>query len=119
MNYDGANGVGSIAMKGLLAVINAKENDLMNLELFNGNVEKAELLNYNCGADFVKVQQKNPENIPLESTKRSVSVDGDADRIIYFYTDSSKQFRLLDGDRIATLSKSFLLWFWSFFKAKF
>ena len=111
MNYDGANGVGSIAMKGLLAVINAEENDLMNLELFNGNVEKAELLNYNCGADFVKVQQKNPENIPLDSTKRSVSVDGDADRIIYFYTDSSKQFRLLDGDRIATLSKSFLLWF--------
>jgi phosphoacetylglucosamine mutase len=32
-----------------------------------------------------------------------VSVDGDADRIIYSFIDENNTFYLLDGDRIATL----------------
>lgn len=32
-----------------------------------------------------------------------VSVDGDADRIIYSFIDENHKFYLLDGDRIATL----------------
>ena len=39
---------------------------------------------------------------------RCVSVDGDADRIVYFYADDELNFHLLDGDRIATLVASFL-----------
>lgn len=35
--------------------------------------------------------------------QRCVSIDGDADRIVYYYVDDTKQFHLLDGDRIATL----------------
>ena len=40
----------------------------------------------------------------MEAGVRCVSVDGDADRIVYFFkeTDSGK-FVLLDGDKIATL----------------
>jgi phosphoacetylglucosamine mutase len=42
---------------------------------------------------------------PLE---RHASLDGDADRIVYYYADKSGTFHLLDGDRIATLAASFL-----------
>ena len=36
---------------------------------------------------------------------RCASIDGDADRLVYFYTDKTDGFVLLDGDKIATLSK--------------
>lgn len=53
----------------------------------------------------MKVQQKAPEGIPHVPNARCVSVDGDADRIVYYFTDENGTFHLLDGDRIATLSK--------------
>ena len=34
---------------------------------------------------------------------RHVSVDGDADRVVYYFVAADGKFRLLDGDRIATL----------------
>lgn len=40
--------------------------------------------------------------------ERVCSFDGDADRIVYFYTDSEGNFHLLDGDKIATLISTFL-----------
>jgi phosphoacetylglucosamine mutase len=42
----------------------------------------------------------NPETDRL---KKFASVDGDADRLIYYYLDSNGTFRMLDGDKIATL----------------
>lgn len=39
---------------------------------------------------------------------RCASLDGDADRIVYYFTDSDNTFRLLDGDRIATLAALFI-----------
>lgn len=61
-------------------------------------------LNLQCGADFVKIRQAVPHGMPtIEPYTRCVSIDGDADRIIYFFTDEKNQFFLLDGDRIATL----------------
>lgn len=35
-------------------------------------------------------------------------MDGDADRLIYYFIDEGNVFRLLDGDRIATLAASFI-----------
>jgi phosphoacetylglucosamine mutase len=35
-------------------------------------------------------------------------LDGDADRLVYYFSDESNVFRLLDGDRIATLAASFI-----------
>lgn len=58
-----------------------------------------------CGADHVKTTQTPPEGVPLNPFKKCVSVDGDADRIVYYYTDDSGKLFLLDGDRIATLGK--------------
>ena len=72
-------------------------------------MENGQLLNLNCGADFVKVGQKSPESVPSSPMKRCVSFDGDADRVIYFYTDNHETFHLLDGDKIATLSMNLLI----------
>lgn len=44
-----------------------------------------------------------PLNFPCETNARCVSVDGDADRVVYFYVDENQKFHLMDGDRIATL----------------
>jgi phosphoacetylglucosamine mutase len=62
-----------------------------------------------CGADYVKVQQCAPHGVPQIMNARCVSVDGDADRIVYYYIDKCDKFHLLDGDRIATLSELLLL----------
>jgi phosphoacetylglucosamine mutase len=39
---------------------------------------------------------------------RCASLDGDADRLVYYFTDADGTFRLLDGDKIATLAASFI-----------
>ena len=40
--------------------------------------------------------------------KRSVSVDGDADRVVFYYINQDGLFHLLDGDRIATLIAGYI-----------
>lgn len=104
LDFDGANGVGATSMQGFLGLLNANEQ-VLQVNIFNGNVDNGQALNAGCGADFVKVQQKSPENFQSQNLRRCVSFDGDADRVIYFFTDDSGTFRLLDGDKIATLSK--------------
>lgn len=49
------------------------------------------------------MQQAPPLNTPSEPNVRCVSIDGDADRVVYFYVDETDEFHLMDGDRIATL----------------
>ncbi|KAG7176260.1 Phosphoacetylglucosamine mutase-like [Homarus americanus] len=99
--YDGANGVGALAMSEFLN--NMKKS--LNVTIFN----KGEgVLNHLCGADYVKVQQKWPEGVPKTQNVRCVSVDGDADRVIYSYLDSDGKFYMLDGDKIATLVAGYL-----------
>lgn len=39
---------------------------------------------------------------------KCVSVDGDADRVVYYYLDQDDKFHLLDGDKIATLIAGYL-----------
>lgn len=43
-----------------------------------------------------------------EVNARCASIDGDADRIVYFYVDEIKKFHILDGDRIATLVAGYI-----------
>nr|XP_045615442.1 phosphoacetylglucosamine mutase-like isoform X2 [Procambarus clarkii] len=99
--FDGANGVGAMAMAEFLKYM---ENSL-SVTIFN----KGEgVLNHMCGADFVKVQQKWPEGVPKTQNVRCVSVDGDADRVIYSFLDSEGKFHMLDGDKIATLVAGYM-----------
>jgi len=46
--------------------------------------------------------------MPLDIGTRAASLDGDADRLVYFYLDSRGTFKLLDGDKIATLVAGYL-----------
>jgi phosphoacetylglucosamine mutase len=99
--------VGAIAAKGFMKVLEVVGPQALKINIYSDNIGNDQLLNLNCGADFVKVQQKSPESLPPSLLRRCVSFDGDADRVVYYYTDGDKIFHLLDGDRIATLSKFF------------
>lgn len=101
VRLDGSNGVGAIAIKDLRPHL----NKLLNIELYNDGAGK---LNHLCGADYVKVQQRPSEGIPLDTGVRCVALDGDADRVIYFYICKTGYFRMLDGDKIAALVVGYL-----------
>ena len=49
-----------------------------------------------------------PQGYDGKAFDRWASFDGDADRIVYYFNEEGKVFRLLDGDRIATLAASFI-----------
>ncbi|CAG0889483.1 unnamed protein product, partial [Darwinula stevensoni] len=98
---DCANGVGALKMKELAPKISS----FLTIEIRNAGEGR---LNHSCGADFVKVQHRAPVGISAEHTGRCVSIDGDADRVVYFYHDNDGKFHLLDGDKIATLIAAYL-----------
>ena len=56
----------------------------------------------------MKTNQRAPPASTISQLERCASLDGDADRIVYYFVDSDSKFCLLDGDRIATLAASFL-----------
>lgn len=56
----------------------------------------------------LQVQQKWPGGVPERSGIRCVSVDGDADRVMYSFIDASGKYYMLDGDKIATLVAGYL-----------
>lgn len=102
--FDGANGVGASAIIELAKYLNGT----LNVEVVNAGDG---VINKNCGADFVKVNQKIPIGVPSDMAPytRCVAVDGDADRVVYFFVDENKCFQLLDGDRIATLIAGYFI----------
>uniref|UniRef100_A0A8C9TQ44 Phosphoacetylglucosamine mutase n=1 Tax=Scleropages formosus TaxID=113540 RepID=A0A8C9TQ44_SCLFO len=99
---DGANGVGALRLRDMERFL---QNQLQ-ISLFNDCREGK--LNFQCGADYVKVQQKPPQGVEMSVGERCCSFDGDADRIVYYYKDSDGCFHLQDGDKIATLIGTFL-----------
>ena len=56
----------------------------------------------------MKTKQRAPPTSKAGNSERCCSLDGDADRIIYYFNDPEHGFRLLDGDKIATLAASFI-----------
>lgn len=56
----------------------------------------------------MKTKQRAPPSSKSGPNERCCSLDGDADRLIYYFNDPEHGFRLLDGDRIATLAASFI-----------
>ncbi|XP_023248512.1 phosphoacetylglucosamine mutase isoform X2 [Copidosoma floridanum] len=101
LQLDAANGVGSMAIK----EFKTRLSGVLDIEIFNSGDGE---LNLNCGADYVKIQQVPPLNVPLQPYVRCVSIDGDADRVVYYFTDDQNKFHLLDGDRIAILMAAYL-----------
>lgn len=100
--FDGANGVGSLKQ----LAFNKKLDGYLQCKVFNSNGK----INHQCGADFVKSNHLPPIGLPdAPPNTRCVSVDGDADRVVYFFIDENGKFHLLDGDRIATLIADYLM----------
>uniref|UniRef100_A0A1B6KB84 Phosphoacetylglucosamine mutase n=1 Tax=Graphocephala atropunctata TaxID=36148 RepID=A0A1B6KB84_9HEMI len=104
LEFDGANGVGALKMSELLRYL----GDCLQVNIHNADIATRGKLNYQCGADHVKSKQVPPSGVPLRPHARCASVDGDADRLVYYFLDDNNAFHLLDGDRIATLVAGYL-----------
>lgn len=107
VTVDCAHGVGAPKLRELITHLPA---GLLDLRLVNDRIESPDLLNDRAGADFVKTQQRGPQDF-VDAAKpydRWCSLDGDADRLVYYFNADGAQFRLLDGDRIATLAAAFI-----------
>lgn len=107
---DCANGVGYETLK------NLNQNELFKtyfpVKLINIGDG---ILNHLCGADYVKSQQLPPSEAN-EVEKRYASLDGDADRVVYFYLEKGNnsdqgdklKLNLIDGDKIMALYAIYL-----------
>lgn len=109
---DCANGVGAPKLQSFIKTLGSDAG--LDIQVTHSDTTSLGALNNKCGADFVKTQQKAPPTVSLPAAggstedPRFCSFDGDADRLIYYYADRTGQFKLLDGDKIATLAASFL-----------
>ena len=56
----------------------------------------------------MKLYQKAPEGLPLLDYPKYCSIDGDADRLVYFFLDENRRFHMLDGDRFSVLFAFFI-----------
>lgn len=104
---DCANGVGGPKLNELLKLHDASKTGL-EVKVCNDDVLRPEVLNLDCGADFVKTRQRAPPSPKQTPGDRWCSLDGDADRLIYYWIDPESGFFMFDGDRIATLAASFI-----------
>lgn len=91
---DCSDGVGGAHTK----VLAEHLSDIFQISYINAD---GETLNENTGAEFVHKVRKFPKNYDLKETK-SASLDGDADRVVYFM-DHNNEFVCLDGDRLIVL----------------
>ena len=105
LTVDCANGVGAPKLKELVKFL---PPDKLRIHITHDAIENPALLNSKAGADWVKTQQRVPASFTGSPGDRWCSFDGDADRIVYYFTEPGDRFRLLDGDRIATLSAQFI-----------
>lgn len=105
ITIDSANGVGAPKVETLFSKYLSHQIDYT---LVNNAYDEPEKLNHECGADYVKTNQRLPSGVSAVSGKLYGSFDGDADRLVHYYQDSAGTFRLLDGDKIATLLALFL-----------
>ena len=104
---DCANGVGALAAEKLVPYLGSS----LSIQLQNTATDTLGTLNNSCGADFVKTSQKLPPSLSgvLQPGQRACSLDGDADRLIYYYLDQRGIFHMLDGDKIASLVAAFIV----------
>lgn len=114
LHVDCANGVGAIAVEALKPILEEGGLQLLARNRWNSATGKGDgPLNDSCGADYVKLRIARPKiydgSAPAVG-ERWASLDGDADRVIYFFLQSVKgeeRFVMLDGDRMATLFAKF------------
>lgn len=99
LHVDCANGVGALKLKTMAPLLKSAG---MNLIFYNAGDG---ILNHLCGSDYVQKERLLPSNMQaLTSDDSACAIDGDADRIVFFYRrQTGKEVALLDGDKIAAL----------------
>lgn len=107
LTVDCANGVGGPKFSEMLKFI-PKDVTGFHVKVVNDDVLRPEVLNLDCGADYVKTKQRAPQSPKPVPGVRCCSLDGDADRLIYYWIDPETGFFMLDGDRISSLCASFI-----------
>ncbi|KAF5185486.1 Phosphoacetylglucosamine mutase [Thalictrum thalictroides] len=103
---DGANGVGGEKLEELKKSVKS-----LVIEVRNSGKEGEGILNERVGADFVQKEKFAPLGFSEDDAGiRCASLDGDADRLVYFYIlpNSNKKINLVDGDKILSLFALFI-----------
>ncbi|KAH6774019.1 phosphoglucosamine mutase-like protein [Perilla frutescens var. frutescens] len=99
---DGADGVGGEKLEKMKTRLGYLTIDVRNCG--DG------VLNEGVGADFVQKEKVVPRSFgPADAGMRCASLDGDADRLVYFSVlSNSNKIDLVDGDKILSLFAVFL-----------
>ncbi|XP_072964041.1 phosphoacetylglucosamine mutase isoform X2 [Typha angustifolia] len=103
---DGANGVGGAKLEELKEMLTGLE-----IHVRNSGKEGEGILNEGCGADYVQKEKVVPCGFCSDDVgTRCASLDGDADRLVYFRVLSASHNRidLVDGDKILSLFAIFI-----------
>jgi phosphoacetylglucosamine mutase len=108
---DCAHGAGALVLRDL--ALSLRNQTGIHLVCFNDNAADTKHLNRNCGADWVQKTKMLPDGWSLELQKETfiggASLDGDADRLVCFFTDLQGHCTLLDGDLMASLILDFIV----------
>ncbi|KXN67226.1 hypothetical protein CONCODRAFT_43113 [Conidiobolus coronatus NRRL 28638] len=106
LTVDCANGVGAPKLAELAKHIGG---DFLSVKILNDDIGNIEKLNFKSGADFVKTNREYPKGFSSDTGARFTSLDGNADRLVYYYSDSeTKALKLIDGDKISSLAAMFV-----------
>ncbi|TKW14182.1 hypothetical protein SEVIR_5G151000v4 [Setaria viridis] len=103
---DGANGIGGVKLEQIKAELSG-----LDIIVRNSGKEGEGILNHMCGADFVQKERVTPHGFSSEDLGvRCASLDGDADRLVYFRMSSASDNKvdLVDGDKILSLFALFI-----------
>ena len=96
LHVDCANGIGGKKLQ-ILQPLLEKHGLILHLHNTNG------ILNHLCGADYIDKHLDFPSEMEdIGEGEKCCSLDGDADRIIYF-TKQNDKFKILNGDNISIL----------------
>jgi phosphoacetylglucosamine mutase len=108
LHIDAAHGVGGMHTRALSEPM----SELLKLQVYNmGETEEEKAsLNDGVGAEHCQKERLPPNGFIAEKSLgwRCASLDGDADRLVYWYWDKQGQWKLLDGDKIASIAATFL-----------
>lgn len=100
LHVDCANGVGAQKLEAMHDMLKKIGLDIILHNTGEGT------LNHLCGSDYVQKERTLPLGMQdLEMPESACAIDGDADRLVYFYRkdENSNDIILLDGDKIAAL----------------
>lgn len=94
---DCSNGIGYQSSK---RFYNQYMKDFFKVKFIN--TSDVEHLNAGCGAEHVHKEAKLPAHFPVETSVEGLSLDGDADRLVYFRNLDGQCIRI-DGDKQSAL----------------